>query len=223
MRRIWTAGLAGLLALAASAGAGQGLLDRLRTGADKAMEAVDKGAKAVEGSIDSTVDLLSNEATPEDTRAKLDAMATNVLGRLLTQNAEASALFAQSHGYAVFDMRKLSLLPATAGVGRGVAVSRETGQRVYMNMGSGGVGLAVGIGGFESQVVILFETAADFQDFVTLGYEATAETGAVIGEDKTEQVVRFVDGRSFFVLDRKGWRVKATVGGTRYWADKSLN
>ncbi len=46
----------------------------------------------------------------------------------------------------MFDTRKATLFGAVAGFGKGVAVSRLTGARTYMNMGTGGVGLAFGFG-----------------------------------------------------------------------------
>jgi serine protease Do len=57
-----------------------------------------------------------------------------------------------------------------------------TQQRTYMKMGTGGVGLALGLGGFQTQIVILFETPADFDTFVYDGYDATAQTGALVGD-----------------------------------------
>lgn len=192
-------------------------------GAEKAGGAIDKGAQAVGESVTSTVDLVTNEATPEETRTKLDLMAGDVLGRLLVENDQAAMLFAQSAGYAAFDTRKLTVFPVSAGYGRGVAVSNEDGQRVYMNLGTGGLGAAMGIGGFATQFVILFETSADFEEFVTVGYDATAETSAMYGDDKAEQTVQFKDGRSIFVLGKTSWRVAASASGTRYWKAPDLN
>ena len=48
-------------------------------------------------------------------------------------------------------------LGLAAGAGRGVAVSRaEIQPRIYMNMATAGVGMSLGLGGFETQVAILF-------------------------------------------------------------------
>jgi hypothetical protein len=45
----------------------------------------------------------------------------------------------------------------------------------------------------------------------------------MFGDDKADQTVRFIDGRSVFVLTNKGWIVSASVAGTKYWADPDLN
>lgn len=211
-----------------------GLLGKIKKGAENTADAIghgaesvgntiEKGAAAVDEAIDSTADLVTNEATPEETRAKLDTMANEVLAQLLAENAEAQELFDQSAGYAVFDSRKITVFPVSAGYGRGVAVSKETEDRTYMNMGTGGVGAAIGIGGFETKFVILFETPADLDHFITNGYDATAESGAMYGDDQTTETVRFTDGRSFFVLSKKGWRVSAGASGTKYWKSPELN
>ncbi len=191
-------------------------------GAEAVGGAIGKGADAVADSVSSTGELLSNEATPEETRARLDAMAEEILQRLLAENPQAAEIYAQSSGYAAFDSRKVSVFPVSAGYGRGVAVSAD-GARTYMNMGTGGVGAALGIGGFETQFVILFESPAYFEDFVLNGYDATAEAGSMEGESSSNQTVRFVNGRSFFVLSKKGWRVNAGAEGTKYWKSPELN
>ncbi|WP_037315815.1 hypothetical protein [Ruegeria halocynthiae] len=201
----------------------EGTVDAIGHGAESVGSTIEKGATAVGDTIDSTTDLVTNEATPEETRAKLDVMANDVLAQLMAENPEAQALFDVSAGYAVFDSRKISVFPVSAGYGRGVAVSKETGQHTYMNMGTGGVGAAIGIGGFETKFVILFEHPADLEKFVTQGYDATAESGAVFGDDHNGETLRFVDGRSFFVLSKKGWRVSAEASGTKYWKSPELN
>jgi hypothetical protein len=90
-------------------------------------------------------------------------------------------------------------------------------------MGTGGVGLALGFGGFQTQVVILFETPVDLQRFVLHGYDATAESGAMVGDQKEGARLRFIDGRSVFLLSTKGWKVGASAAGTKYWVDPKLN
>ncbi|WP_170752892.1 hypothetical protein [Ruegeria lacuscaerulensis] len=200
-----------------------GIMGNLKKGAEKVGQTVGKGVDAVGDTVDSTTELLSNEATPEETRAKLDAMASQILNQLMVENPQAQALYDISAGYAVFDSRKITVFPVAAGYGRGVAVSKETGEHTYMNMGTGGVGAALGIGGFETKYVILFETQADLDKFIDQGYDATAEAEAMHGYEKEGDTLRFTDGRSFFVLSKKGWRVSAGASGTKYWKSPELN
>ncbi|PZQ95602.1 MAG: hypothetical protein DI533_18295 [Cereibacter sphaeroides] len=210
----------GLLATVAPA---QSLRDRLTEGASKVGGVVKKTAQHVDQTVDSTINLAKNDPSPDITRAKLDTMAADTLLRLFAENPAAEVLYGQSAGYAVFDTRRATLIGVVAGFGKGVAVSNGTGQRTYMNMGTGGVGFAFGIGGFESQVVILFETDEIFDRFVHDGFDATAQAGSRMGDDEAHETLRFVDGRSFFALDRRGWRVNASAAGTKYWAAPDLN
>lgn len=207
--------------------AGQASAQAWRERLNQGTQAVRQGAGNVAGnvrrSVEGTVDLMTDEETPEATREKLDAMAFETLVRLFEEQPAAAALFDESAGYAVFDTRRMTLLGLSGGVGRGVAVSKTTGDRVYMNMGTGGVGVSLGLGGFETQVVILFQTDAVLEHFVVQGYDATAEAGTMFEDEKTTGTVRFSDGRSIFYLTSKGWKVSATAAGTRYWVDIDLN
>lgn len=184
---------------------------------------VSKGLKAAGNTIESTAELMENEENPAETRAKLDRKEAEVLAGLLAENEEARALMDVSAGYAAFDMRKVTVFPLSGGYGRGVAVSPDDGARTYMQMGTGGVGAAFGIGGFASQFVIMFETPLDFDRFIENGYDASADAGVMEGESRTTQTVQFTNGTSIFVLDKKGWRVHANAGGTKYWPDAALN
>jgi len=213
--------IAMMSALAAPVAA-EGLLDSIKSGANKVGDGVKTGVNAVGDAVESTGDLVRNEETPEATRAKLDRMEADVMARLLAENAEAARVFDVAAGYAAFDTRQVTIFPLSGGFGRGVAVAPD-GARTYMQMGTGGVGAAFGIGGFESQFVILFETPVDFERFVVSGYDASAEAGAMAGDERDASKVQFTDGRSFFVLSKTGWRVNANANGTKYWKDKKLN
>jgi hypothetical protein len=201
---------------------GQGV-SRIEEGAVRLQEGVAGAADRLDRSVERSVDLMTNEPTPQATRDEIDAMAAVTLVRLFREQPRAWELFRQSAGYAIFDTRKVVLMGLAAGAGRGVAVSRTDDRRVYMNMGTAGVGVAYGLGGFEAQVVILFRDPWDFDTFVTRGYDATAEAGAMFGAETAGLDVRFVDGRAIFVLTRQGWKLSATAAGTRYWADGALN
>ena len=150
-------------------------------------------------------------------------MSERVLTQLLAENPEAQQVFSQCYGYAVFDTRRVSVFPVAAAYGRGVAIDLETSERTYMNMGSGGLGGGLGIGGFERQFVIMFENRGDFIEFVKYGYEVTAEADAAYGAADTGQSARFVNGRRFFPLDRKAWRVGGSATGTKFWKSPELN
>lgn len=223
---------AGLFA-AAPAGYAQFSLEGLKEGAVNAAKAVGEGAgRAVEatgkavGSVgetmDSTKKSLQDESSPAATRAKLDAMAAHTLKRLFAEQPDSVALFEQSAGYAVFDAREASFY-VVAGYGRGVAVNRQTEIPVYMKMATAGAGISLGLGGFESQILILFEHHEEFSRFVTQGLDATAAVDTMTGDTKDQLALRFHEGKAVFVLTKKGWKISAKLTGSRYWPDKELN
>ena len=73
------------------------------------------------------------------------------------EQPEAAELFELSAAMRSSTLGSSFLFGLAAGAGRGVAVSRtDDARRIYMNMATGGVGMSLGLGGFETQVAILF-------------------------------------------------------------------
>jgi hypothetical protein len=188
----------------------------------KTGELAGKAVDKVDQTIDETRASLGDEATPAETRAKLDAMAAKALEDLIAEQPGAQDLFENSYGYAAFDTREIKWTVA-AGYGRGVAVNRRTDEHIYMKVASAGVGVGLGIGGFASRQVILFEDGFDFGRFVTEGVDASAEARTMVGDDTNRAALNFEDGRAVFVLTERGWSVSAKAMGARYWPDKGLN
>ena len=181
-----------------------------------------KAVEQVNETVESTLYDLGDEPTPAETRIKLDTMADETLQRLFAAEPAARALFDASSGYAAFATRQIDAGVA-AGYGRGVVVDLETGARTYMRAGSAGVGVSFGFGGFDTRVVILFESPFALQKFVTQGLDASAEAGTMTGDDSRRLALHFDDGRAVFMLTKTGWKVSAKLAGTRYWPDETLN
>jgi hypothetical protein len=189
---------------------------------DAAGEVAGKASGALKESVDYSTESLGDEATPEATRGKLDAMATRTLVRLFAERPDSRDLFDRSAGYAVFDKREASFY-LVAGYGRGVAVDAASDARVYMKMATTGGSLSFGLGGFASHVVILFENSAELDKFIARGLDAAAEVGTMAGERKDQFALRFNEGKAVFLLTNSGWKVEAKLTGSRYWPDKALN
>ncbi len=181
---------------------------------------VKEGASSAATAVSDTAKSLTTEEAPEESRNKIDAMAAKTLKRLFAERKGAKELYDKSHGYAVFDTRKFSVL-ITTGFGGGVAVERESAKRTYMKMATGGVN--VGLGGQFYQLVFLFENKAKFDNFVNDGFEAGASAGAVAGKESEELVVRYSNGVAVFQLTEKGLLLAADLTGTRYWKNSDLN
>ena len=120
----------------------------------------------------------------------------------------------------MFDSFKVAFL-LSGGGGVGVAVNSATGQRTYMKMGNGGIGL--GLGGQSYQIVFFFENQKAFNRFVTKGWHADASANAAAGTKGANEVASFNDGVAIFQLTNKGRMAQADVSGTKYWKHKKLN
>jgi lipid-binding SYLF domain-containing protein len=154
-------------------------------------------------------------------QAEIDASAAETLDKLFASQPAARELFDRSAGYAVFSGTRAGGFFVTGGAGTGVAVNKADGQRTYMRMGSGGVGL--GIGAQRYDLVIIFETQAHVERFTEGGWDASATVQAAAGREGVAVTSSFVDGVAFFQLTDRGLMAQADVSGTRFWVAGNLN
>lgn len=150
----------------------------------------------------------------------IDARAMDALTELLTKNEDADALYDNAAGYAVFGAAKAGLI-LTGGGGNGVAVNKATNERVYMNMGTGGVGLGAGVQKF--RLVMLFETDEALQKFVDGGWDSAVTAQAAAGKAGSNFASSFVNGVAIYQLTEKGLMAQADLTGTRFWVNDDLN
>jgi lipid-binding SYLF domain-containing protein len=151
---------------------------------------------------------------------KIDDMADEALEELFTEHPRAKDLYAKAYGWAAFDNLKLAV-GVSGGGGNGVAVNKQTGERTYMKMGTGGVGL--GIGANKYQIVFLFQDETTFSNFVTKGWQADAGATAAAGVSAAEVKTDFVNGLAIYQMTEKGLMLNADIAGTKYWKNKKLN
>ena len=160
-----------------------------------------------------------SEAKLAEKRAKIDAMATETLKRLRAEKPADEHLLDQAWGYAVFDNTKVAF-GLSGGGGRGVAVT-PGGKRTYMRMATGGVGVGLGVQGY--QVVFAFENEKAFRRFVDEGWEADAAAQAAAGKEGANAESQFRDGIAIWQFTDKGLMASANVSGTKYWKNDKLN
>ena len=197
------------LPLAASGG----VWDKIKSGASNASD-------AVSGAVSSGAEAVTDVAKPDRSRQEIDDMAAGALRQLFAANPDAKRLYEKSHGYAVFDSRKLSFMITTA-FGAGVAVENKSGKRTYMKMGSGGVN--VGMGAQWYQVIFLFESESKFRSFVDEGWDGGSGASAAVWDQGASKGATFVNGLAVYQLTDKGLMLAADLTGTKYWKDDELN
>ena len=162
----------------------------------------------------------SAELERDAKRAKIDEVAEETLQQLFAENPKAKGLYDEAMGWAVFDNTKVAF-GLSGGGGRGVAVEKSTGRRAYMKMGTGGVGLGLGVNKY--QVVFLFQDEITAKNFIEKGWQADAGATASAGKNAAEAKANFVNGLAIYQLTEKGLMLNADVAGTKYWQDDKLN
>lgn len=160
------------------------------------------------------------EASDQEKKDEINAMADEALSELFEGNASAKGLYDKAVGYAVFDNLKIQFIVAGGG-GAGVAVDKASGKRTYMKMGTGGIGF--GLGGKKYQVIFLFETDKRLQSFIEKGWKADTSASAAAGDASAGVEAQFQDGIAYYQITDKGLIASADIAGTKYWKNKKLN
>ncbi len=158
-------------------------------------------------------------------RQEVMKMEEDTLQRLYREEPATKAKIRDSAGYGVFRNANVNLILASAGGGHGVVVNNSTGDRTYMKMALGGIGLGLGVKDYRQ--VLIFKNAETLNTFVTSGWEfgghadAAAKAGSSGGELSGEGDIS--PNIEAYSMTETGLALQATVAGTKYWKDDSLN
>jgi lipid-binding SYLF domain-containing protein len=158
-------------------------------------------------------------------RADILSMRDTTLTRLYEEEPGAKTEIEKAEGYAVFSSGGVNLIAVSAGYGTGVAHDNVSGQDVYMEMATGGVGLGLGVKDY--RLVFVFRTREAYDQFVTEGWDfsgqadAAAKAGASGGE--ISEAGDVMPGVKIYQLTEAGLALQATLQGTKYWKDDELN
>ena len=159
-----------------------------------------------------------------DKREAVLKMKNEVLAELYKKKASAESEISNSPGYAVFSNVNINLIFASFGGGHGVVKNNKTGKHTYMKMGEVGVGL--GMGAKDFRVVFVFHNEAAMTRFIEHGWALGAQADAAAKADEKGGAVggeAIIDNITIYQLTKTGLALQATVKGTKYWKDDSLN
>jgi len=156
----------------------------------------------------------------EEKRLKIDTRAAENLQALLAKSPKAAVLYELAWGWASFHDLKVGV-GVTAGGGKGVAVAKVSSDRVYMEMGTAGVGASLGAQKYD--VIFLFETEKSLRHFVENGWQADASANAAALKSGVNTQTAFIDGLAIYQMTDGGLMVNADISGTKYWKDGKLN
>ena len=162
--------------------------------------------------------------TTNEKRQAVLAMKNEVLSDLYKLKPDVESQISSAPGFAVFSNVNIKAIFASFGGGYGVVKNNGTGKNTYMKMGEVGVGL--GLGAKDFRAVFVFHNTDTMKRFVeygwTFGVQADAaakagDKGAAVGGEAT------VDNITIYQLTETGLALQATIKGTKYWKDDSLN
>jgi lipid-binding SYLF domain-containing protein len=167
----------------------------------------------------------SKSPTPADERDSILKMRDETLAELYKTKPETKDKIAKAPGYAVFSTYGLTVIFVGGAGGKGVAVNNQTKAETFMEEGSASVG--IGLGGQEVRTVFIFNDAAALDNFINKGWEFGAE-GTLQAQTDTKggttgASTSFTKSTEIYQLEKSGLMAQATVGGTKFWKDKTLN
>ena len=162
--------------------------------------------------------------TSSQKRQSILTMKNKVLSDLYRVKPDVRSQIARAPGYAVFSNVNINIIFASLGGGHGVVKNNRTGKHTYMQMGEVGLGFGAGVKDF--RVVFIFHNTSTMKRFIDHGWAFGAQAdaaakasdkGAALGGEIT------VDNITIYQLTESGLALQATVKGTKYWKDNSLN
>jgi lipid-binding SYLF domain-containing protein len=160
----------------------------------------------------------------EEKRQAIQRMKQETLAGLYEKKPDVQAQIAKAPGYAVFSNANVYIIAVGLGGGYGVVENNQGGNSVYMKMGEVGVGFGVGVKDY--RIVMVFHTIQALEYFVTHGWslggqaDAAAKAGDLGGAVGGEGIVNNV---TVYQITESGLALQATIKGTKFWPDGSLN
>jgi hypothetical protein len=143
--------------------------------------------------------------TPAEKRKAILEMKNDVLTELYRRKPDVKSQISGSPGYAVFSNVNINVILASFG---------------------GGYGVVLGLGAKDFRAVFVFHNTETLKRFIEHGWAFGAQTDAAAkASDKGAAVGGeiIVDNITIYQLTESGLALQATVKGTKYWRDSSLN
>lgn len=161
----------------------------------------------------------------QEKRANVQKMKDETLAKLYKTEPSSREHIRSAVGYGVFSNVGVNLILLSGGGGWGVVRDNRSGRDTYMNMGSGGIGLGLGVKDFRG--VFVFTSAGALEQFVDGGWDGSAQAdAAAVATGKGGAWAGAVDvapGIKLYQITESGLALQATIQGTKYWKDSELN
>ena len=179
-------------------------------------------------------------------RAHVRQMRDETLASFYRANPALRQQVASAPGYAVFTNVSVKIFVVATGKGYGVVHDRKTGRDTFMRMFQAGGGIGMGL--MDLRALFIFHDRTALRNFIEFGLQVggQAEVAATVGDVGVAagtQASASVsgaagsaggrgggaiaegagEGYSIFRLTEAGAAASATLKGTKFWKDGSLN
>lgn len=166
-----------------------------------------------------------NGSTAEEKRQAVQQMKNETLTKLYRIETHAKKQIQKAAGYAVFSNVGVNLFLFSTESGYGVVENNHTGEKTYMKMVSGGLGIGLGVKDFRG--VFVFTSKDALTTFVEHGWDASvqADAAAKAGEKghAWAGAVDVAPGIKLYQITENGLALQATIQGKKYWKADELN
>jgi len=166
----------------------------------------------------------STPNSKEQKRQSIQSMKSDVLNELYALKPDVRSQISNAPGYAVFSNVNINIILASFGGGYGVVKNNGTGKNTYMRMGEVGVGFGAGVKDFRA--VMVFHNQKALARFIDFGWAFGAQADAAAkASDKGAAASgeAIIDNITIYQITKSGLALQATIKGTKFWKDGSLN
>ena len=163
--------------------------------------------------------------TPDQLRAKLNNMSEQVLTRVYQKYPSAERVMQNVYAYCTISASSVKWGFWGDDHGRGVAVNRHTGERIYVKMQE--LSLGINFGAKEYDLLFLIANKEAWDRFISgnikFGSEVSAQASDGVTGDAFSEATIVANGVWVYQIDKKGLAVEFSLKGARISPYKTLN
>ena len=163
--------------------------------------------------------------SPDEIRAKLDEMSGQVLERMYEKYPSSRAAVENSYAYCTISASGVKWGVVGDDHGRGVAINKQTDEKIYMKMKEVSLGVNFGAKEYDLLFVIINEEA--WKRFISgnikFGTEVSAQASDGVNGDTFADATIVANGVWVYQLDKKGLAVELSFKGARISPYRTLN
>ena len=163
--------------------------------------------------------------SPDQVRAKLDDMSVQVLDRMYQKYPSSKEAVENAYAYCTISASAVKWGFYGDDHGRGVAVNKQTNERIYMKMKEMGIGLNFGAKEYDLLFVIQDQKAWErfISGSIKFGSEASAQASDGVSGGSFADAKVIAKGVWVYQLDKKGLAVELSFKGARISPYRTLN